>query len=81
MNRMLSNLLCFLGDKYKKIIHRHKYTILKMYPPRPKYDKMEWGFLQQCECGHVKLTKLPRTIEQVIEVQSTELIQWEGVNL
>jgi len=50
---------------FKKLFHRHKYTILKMYPPRPKYGDNHWEFLIECNCGHAKLTKMPRTIELV----------------
>jgi hypothetical protein len=50
---------------FKKILHRHKYTTLSMYGPRPQYNTLEWGFLVRCDCGHCKLTKLPGTIKIV----------------
>tara|TARA_R110000822_G_scaffold84867_3_gene199052 strand:- start:29704 stop:30018 length:315 start_codon:yes stop_codon:yes gene_type:complete len=53
---------------FKKLFHRHKYTILDMYPPRPTYYSYTWGFLMECECGHSKIATLPRTIKQIHHV-------------
>ncbi len=66
----VKRLVIFLRDKFKKLMHRHKYTELKMYPPRPKYGYKTWGFLVKCDCGHVKLTKLPSDITFVNEMVS-----------
>ena len=33
-------------------MHWHKYTTLKMYPPK---HGEEWGFLFECACGHCRL--------------------------
>ena len=54
----------------KKYFHIHKYTTLRMYPPRPKYFSYEWGFLLECECGKLKRAKLPRDIKTVTEMIS-----------
>jgi hypothetical protein len=59
----------------KKLLHRHKYTELRMYPPRPKYGDNHWGFLVACECGHVKLTKLPDEIDLVREMVSVNCLK------
>ena len=66
----VQRLVIFMRDAFKKIMHRHKYTELRMYPPRPQYGDETWGFLVKCDCGHVKLTKLPRDITLVNEVVS-----------
>lgn len=63
-------MLIKLRSLLKKILHKHKYVILDLYPPRPKYYSTKWRFLIRCECGHSKPTKLPRTIEKVFEVRS-----------
>lgn len=52
----------------KKLLHRHEYSVLEMYPPRPRYNNDEWGFLIRCKCGHKKLTKLPRNIKVVEKI-------------
>ena len=57
----------------KKLLHRHKYTQLRMYPPRPQYGSHEWGFLLDCECGQSDLTKLPGTIKEVTEMVNKPL--------
>ena len=49
----------------KKMFHRHKYTKLRMYPPRKQYNEIGWGFLIECDCGHKKLTTTPRSITSV----------------
>ena len=48
----------------KKLLHRHKYVTLSIYPPQ---CGLEYCFLLRCECGHVKSLRLYniRTVEYV----------------
>jgi hypothetical protein len=55
----------------KKLLHMHKYTELRMYPPRPQYGSHEWRFLLCCECGHCVTGKSPRGVKQVTEMVPT----------
>jgi len=57
---------------FKKLFHRHKYTLLAMYPPRHHYSDYKWGFVMHCDCGHHRLTKLPRTIIEVHHMVTPE---------
>ena len=57
-----------LVERLKRSVHIHKYTTLQMYPPRPKYYSYTWEFLVECDCGVVKLTKLPSTLTKVTEM-------------
>ena len=66
----INEVVIFLRDKLKRLAHRHKYTELRMYPPRPKYGDYTWGFLERCDCGHVKLTKVSKDIVLVNEMIS-----------
>lgn len=67
---MLNGWLCLIRKKYRKAMHRHKYETLSLYPPRSTYRKDSWGFLLRCECGKVKLARLPSGIRVVEEVHS-----------
>ena len=58
-----------MSINWKRILHRHKYETLDMYPPRPKYNSRKCGFLLGCECGHTKLLGL-HNIKHVNEVHS-----------
>ena len=42
----------------KRIFHICKYEHLDMYPPRPKYNELTYGFLKRCNCGKVKSVNL-----------------------
>lgn len=52
-----------LKDKFKKLLHRHKFTTLVIYSPYEDDDT--YDFLLRCDCGHTKLTKIPYGIKKI----------------
>ena len=64
-------------DWFKINVHKHKYVTLDAYPPRTKMFENEYSFLLRCNCGHTKLTNLPRTITMVREVHTDGLLNKE----
>ena len=61
----------------KALIHWHKFTTLLIYSPhnqmcnKPQCAENDtYGFLLRCDCGYTKLTKLPYTIIEILEVRS-----------
>ena len=55
----------------KELFHWHKYKTLLIYPPHNMGSK-DYDFLLRCDCGYIKIPKLPMTITEIFEVRSTK---------
>ncbi len=56
-----------IKSRIKELLHRHKFTTLLIYPPRPWSDS--YAFLIRCDCGYTKLTNLPYGIKECFIVK------------